>query len=193
MLYSLNGAYPTQLPFRIVLSNGATRTDPTSFLQEEISDAGYVLAPDIPETGPYQKLLWNGTSWYIEETRTLEVAITIKLNELSSIRQTKETNFVFNGTEIYLDQLTQARINGAVTGFAYRPDEIISWEVTRGNFMDFDKTTMEALGVAAWEHVKRCYEIVKAITEQIKACTTLQEIDNINLADKWENQSANII
>lgn len=45
MLYSYNGNTPSPLPFRIKLSNGFTRTDPTTFTEEEIADAGY--------SGPY--------------------------------------------------------------------------------------------------------------------------------------------
>jgi hypothetical protein len=44
MLYSLNGARPVPLPFRIHV-NGTTRTDPSSFTAEEIAAAGF--------TGPF--------------------------------------------------------------------------------------------------------------------------------------------
>jgi hypothetical protein len=45
MLYSLHGARPAPLPFRITLPNGFTRTDPTTFTEDEILAAGF--------TGPY--------------------------------------------------------------------------------------------------------------------------------------------
>lgn len=41
LLYSLNGERPAPLPFRIRLSNGFTRTDPSTFTPEEIAAAGY--------------------------------------------------------------------------------------------------------------------------------------------------------
>jgi hypothetical protein len=56
MLYSLNGAYPKPLPKRIVLSNGTTRTDPTTFTPEEIADAGYIQVPEPPPIPAYHKL-----------------------------------------------------------------------------------------------------------------------------------------
>lgn len=45
MLYSFNGCRPEPLPFRITLPNGFTRTDPSTFTEDEITAAGF--------TGPY--------------------------------------------------------------------------------------------------------------------------------------------
>lgn len=66
MLYSYNGQQPAPLPFRITLPNGFTRTDPTTFTEDELSLAGF--------TGPYtepsydletQGLMWTGTAYEI--------------------------------------------------------------------------------------------------------------------------------
>lgn len=46
-LYSYQGQEPQELPQRIRLSNGRTRTDSSSFTDEEISNAGF--------TGPYER------------------------------------------------------------------------------------------------------------------------------------------
>lgn len=46
-LYSYQGQEPQELPGRIRLSNGRTRTDSSSFTAEEISNAGF--------TGPYER------------------------------------------------------------------------------------------------------------------------------------------
>jgi hypothetical protein len=64
-LYSFNKQTPQPLPERIRLSNGLTRTDSTTFTEEEIADAGYVLAPPRPEVGIYQILEWNETGWVV--------------------------------------------------------------------------------------------------------------------------------
>lgn len=45
ILYSHNNARPAPLPFRITLPNGFTRTDPSTFTEDEITAAGF--------TGPY--------------------------------------------------------------------------------------------------------------------------------------------
>lgn len=44
-LYSLHGARPEPLPFRITWPSGFTRTDPSTFTEAEITAAGF--------TGPY--------------------------------------------------------------------------------------------------------------------------------------------
>ena len=66
MLYSHNNQYPTQLPNRIRLSDGSTRTDPSTFTDAEIADAGYVSVSDPPEyDSDTQKINWNGTAWEV--------------------------------------------------------------------------------------------------------------------------------
>lgn len=62
-LYSHQGQEPQILPHEITLSNGRSRTDNTSFTEEEIVNAGF--------TGPYEKpeydvdtqqLVWNSST-----------------------------------------------------------------------------------------------------------------------------------
>lgn len=66
-LYSLNGAEPAELPFRIVMPDGFTRTDPESFTAEEIAAAGYVVAPAKPNHDPAieHPPAWNGSGWIV--------------------------------------------------------------------------------------------------------------------------------
>lgn len=78
-LYSLNGASPTELPFRIYLTNSDgsvyTRTDPDSFTSEEIASAGYVEAPDRPEIPENHELSWSGTDWVLtDKTEDIQAA-----------------------------------------------------------------------------------------------------------------------
>ena len=67
MLYSIYNQRPAPLPALIRLSDGRPRTDPASFTDEEIADAGYV--------GPYaepaydaatEQLLWVDGAYVIE-------------------------------------------------------------------------------------------------------------------------------
>jgi len=51
LLYSYNGSRPAPLPFRITLPNGFTRTDPSTFTEDEILAAGF--------TGPYVEPPYN--------------------------------------------------------------------------------------------------------------------------------------
>jgi hypothetical protein len=67
MLYSLRQQRPAPLPFRIRLSSGFTRTEPASFTDEEIIDAGYVGPYTEPAYNPAtEQLLWVDGAYVIE-------------------------------------------------------------------------------------------------------------------------------
>jgi hypothetical protein len=66
-LYSYKSQYPKPLPHRITLSDGRTRTDPSSFTVQEIEDAGYTVALDKPIVNPWQNLNWTGASWAVSD------------------------------------------------------------------------------------------------------------------------------
>lgn len=81
MLYTKNGSYPAALPHRILLSDGTTRTDSSTFTEEEIADAGYI-AVDTPPVATYpQKVAWDGENWSIREPNYGET-----LAELTRVR-----------------------------------------------------------------------------------------------------------
>ena len=74
MLYSYEGQYPTSLPERIRLSDRSTRTDSSTFTEEELTDAGYIGAGDPPSfDGDTQKVIWNGTAWEVVSLTTKEI------------------------------------------------------------------------------------------------------------------------
>lgn len=59
LLYSLNNTRPAPLPFRIRLPGGATRTDPTTFTDDEITAAGYAGPYSEPPYDPAaEQLQW---------------------------------------------------------------------------------------------------------------------------------------
>ena len=74
MLYSYKGEYPISLPERIRLSDGSTRTDSSTFTEEELADAGYIEAGDSPAyDSDTQKVIWNGTAWEVVSLTTEEI------------------------------------------------------------------------------------------------------------------------
>ena len=65
-LYSLNGAWPDALPFRVNLPNNATRTDPTTFTQEELTSWGFTGPFTPPTYDLYTEVLeWDGSSFSV--------------------------------------------------------------------------------------------------------------------------------
>ena len=87
-LYSKDKQYPKPLPNRIKLSDGRTRTDNSSFSKEEIEDAGYVLAPNKPDTKPWQLLFWDGNEWFLKDKNVDELKQQ-KMSEINSYRDDK--------------------------------------------------------------------------------------------------------
>ena len=64
-LHSLRGQYPQQLPDRILLSDGFTRTG-GNYTPEEIADAGY-FPVEVPSYDPNtHQLNWNGSEFDLE-------------------------------------------------------------------------------------------------------------------------------
>ena len=74
-LYSHNGATPAPLPFRITLPDGRARTDPTSFTEAEIADAGYVPALARPEHHEETQHTpeWDGVAWLVRDKSDAEI------------------------------------------------------------------------------------------------------------------------
>mgnify|MGYP000184987645 CR=1 FL=1 len=75
-LYSYKTQYPdSNIPERIRLSDGNTRTDSSTFTPEELIDAGYIIVEDPPiydeET---HKLIWSGTAFERVGLTDLEIA-----------------------------------------------------------------------------------------------------------------------
>lgn len=58
ILYSHNTARPEPLPFRITLPNGFTRTDPSTFTEDEITAAGF--------SGPYTEPAYDPATEQLE-------------------------------------------------------------------------------------------------------------------------------
>ena len=73
-LYSFKGAYPTQLPNRIKLANGFTKTDQSTFTQEELDEAGWYEVDTPPVVNYPNKLVWDGQtrSWSEREPNVAE-------------------------------------------------------------------------------------------------------------------------
>tara|TARA_B100002019_G_scaffold135028_1_gene116292 strand:+ start:295 stop:774 length:480 start_codon:yes stop_codon:yes gene_type:complete len=75
MLYSYRGGYPQEnLPERIRLSDGRTKTNSSTYTNEEIVDAGYVAVSTAPTYNDRtHKLSWNGTDWQVDELTEEEI------------------------------------------------------------------------------------------------------------------------
>lgn len=90
-LYSHNSQYPSEMPFRIKLSNGTTRTDHSSFTPEEIASAGYVEVSEAPSATNTQVVSWNSemVDWVVRDKTTDEVKTELE-SQWNVIRQERD-------------------------------------------------------------------------------------------------------
>jgi len=115
-LYSLNGQYPQPLPFRIRLADGSTRTDPSSFTQDEILSAGYIEVSPAPSFTEDEVLEWVNSSWVVREKTFDEKKMeSDKIKETLNIYRDQRISrgFLFNGKYYDSGSEDQKRISGA--------------------------------------------------------------------------------
>ena len=73
-LYSYQGLKPETLPFRIALPNGFTRTDPSTFTEDEITAAGFTGPFTEPSYDAKTEVLdWDGENYFVRPYNTQEL------------------------------------------------------------------------------------------------------------------------
>tara|TARA_A100001201_G_scaffold568_1_gene1501 strand:- start:88 stop:576 length:489 start_codon:yes stop_codon:yes gene_type:complete len=94
MQYSINGNYPViNLPHRIRLSDGSTRTDNSTFTSTDLSNAGITTVSDPPSYDENtHKLTWDETNlnWEVVAltSEELQEIVDIKWQNIRSMRET---------------------------------------------------------------------------------------------------------
>jgi len=90
-LYSYKTEYPTtEIPERIRLSNGSTRTDSSTFTSDELVDAGYVEVSNPPDFNQEtHKVIWNGTEWQTISLTESEISVR-NVKRWQEIRETRD-------------------------------------------------------------------------------------------------------
>lgn len=92
-LYSYKGAWPTQLPNRLKFSDGTTKTDKSTFTQEEIANAGWVEVPNPPIAYYPNKLEWVNGEWNVREPNASEIAFKWQEIKNECERRLAETDY----------------------------------------------------------------------------------------------------
>lgn len=186
MLYYRLGDWPGPLPGKLAMPDGRiVFPGADGYSAVEIAEAGYFLAPTQPIAGPHQTLGWNGSSWTLTDNRTLEEAKNMRIQEVSKCRRDEEEQFIYAGTQIDLTSETQARIDSAISGLERKPAGTTIWWQSGTTFIQFDLPGLEALGVAAFDHVEACFSNSKTLTESILGATTIAEVDAIDITIGW--------
>jgi hypothetical protein len=125
MLYSLNGKFPSTIPFRITLSDGRTRTDSSTFTEEEIADAGYVLVDNPPQITENQICSWNSEllSWSVRD-KTEEELRQEHVNSIPKIVSMRQARLALLQNNLLESVNTALALMEGVEGEAAR----IEWE-----------------------------------------------------------------
>ena len=85
MLYSHKEKYPEQLPDRIRMPDGLTRTKP--FSDDDLSLAGYMPVNPPTSLKWYEKLSWSGSEWIITPKDVSEVWSAIRKQRDEKIKE----------------------------------------------------------------------------------------------------------
>ena len=113
-LYSFKNMEPNVLPNRIRLSTGLTKTDPSTFTEQDLLDAGYVLvAQEYPSFDPKtQKVVWdiNIAAWTVlplsDQEQLLYTATTA-----TNVRQARNTEL----QKLDVEVIKQLETSGSVS------------------------------------------------------------------------------
>jgi len=109
LLYSLNASYPAPLPFRVSTPNGLTRTDPSTFTEEELAEWGYTGPYSYPEYDSFaQTVDWTGSSFVIRDLTDPELDVFLAEKKLD-VR--KHRNSLLSSCD--WTQLSDAPVDGA--------------------------------------------------------------------------------
>ena len=154
MLYIKNNSYPQELPFRIVLSNGLTRTDPGTFTPEEIADAGYIQVPDKPAVTSTQHLNWDYDlhQWTITDFTQEELDnIEYKqyLGDLETWKanrelEVKNIEVTYNSVIYQGDEISQGRMARSIVAL---PDDIttIPWTAKDNTVHNLTRVDLQSI------------------------------------------------
>ena len=194
-LYTQNGSYPKPIPFRIKLSNGQTRTDPTSFTEEEILDAGYIEVSEPPSITSEQVLEWDSQNiqWIVRDKTEQELQ-----NELTNAKQNRLV-YITESRDSELRQLTcewdndqwdaretdSMRIANVLTMIEQANNQGIPTPSTV-NWRTFDDQTrtltvpeLVQLGASMFQAQQVVWYKQAMLKDMILAATTVQEVNAI--------------
>lgn len=93
----------------------------------------------------------------------------------------------FGGATIRTDEVSQAKLNGAVALFDKDPTLTgIDWEAAPGVWTQVSKDAVTAIGIAVGRHVQACFSRSRELSEAVAAAKSHQALSAINIADGWE-------
>jgi len=181
MLYSFKGAIPTELPDRIILSDGKSRTDKTTYTASEIADAGWTIATEKPEVSYPDRVFWDNARWNIQSISLSEQKNKLleELNELF-LRKTKRPKietaggFTIDGGK---DDIRNFEIGLELGLTTIRGGDDENYTVSAQDIEDII-LLIKTKGILF-------YQNKWALKDAIKAASDQSELDAVNINDGW--------
>lgn len=197
-MYWINGTLQGSLPSRLFLSDGTTRTSLHELTEEQLAELGIYpvteIRPEIKEEtqfyGEPVVTVENGKAVAVypvvdktkEQIRQeLESARGQKLAELAEARWREETGGLTlpDGTVIKTDRESQSMLTAAAFSLHVDPTSKIEWKADGGKWVDLDSRQLLTIAMAVREHVQNCFSRERALSERVRACKSVEEVEGI--------------
>jgi hypothetical protein len=195
MLYSKNGNYPDTLPFRIRMPDGRTRTDQTTFTEEELSEAGYTAVSDPPSITSLQALEWDSENiqWIVRDKSQQEIE-----NELNSAKNSR-MQYITNNRDSTLKMLTcewnndhwdaretdSTRIANVLTmieqagNLGIPTPSTVDWRTYDDQNRTLSIPELTQLGASMFQAQQIVWNKQATLKDQVQAATTIEEVNSI--------------
>lgn len=188
-MYLINGSLINQLPNRLQMPNGTTRTSLDELSDHELATLNIFRCQEIkPEiTGDQYYgdpvIVIDGitaTATYPvvqiseeEITARLAQAKEAKKSEIAQARYEAETAGIYG---IKTDRESQALLTGAVLQAFIDPTYSLNWKTVDGTFVELGYAEIMAVGNVVRTHVQAQFNKESEIRDKIDACTTVEEV-----------------
>jgi hypothetical protein len=196
MLYSKNGNYPEVLPFRIRLSDGRTRTDPSTFTESEISEAEYVSVPDEPIPSSTQVVEWDSENihWVVRDKTPQEIenelnsAKKSRMNYITSSRDSelRKLSCMWNNDQWDARETDSTRIANVLTmieqaaNLGIPTPSTVDWRTYDDQNRTLSIPELTQLGASMFQAQQIVWVKQATLKDQVQAATTVEEVNSIN-------------
>jgi hypothetical protein len=196
MLYSKNGNYPEVLPFRIRLSDGRTRTDPSTFTESELSEAGYVSVQDEPIPSSTQVVEWDSENiqWIVRDKTPQEIenelnsAKKSRMNYITSSRDSelRKLSCMWNNDQWDARETDSTRIANVLTmieqaaNLGIPTPSTVDWRTYDDQNRTLSIPELTQLGASMFQAQQIVWVKQATLKDQVQAATTVEEVNSIN-------------
>jgi len=188
-MYLIQGILRTELPFRVFLPDGSSRTGLNELTEDQLAELNIYPVDEIrPELLPAQ--YYGEPTITIAEERALAEYPVLDYSEeqlaerLTTAKEAKKSEIAAARYEaeiagilgIKTDRESQALLTGAVLQAFIDPTYSLNWKTVDGTFVELGYAEIMAVGTVVRTHVQDQFNKESEIRDKIDACTTVEEV-----------------